>query len=65
MPTTRMSLSAEPLAPPPAVHGSAFSVIHPRETWQRIPVRLANPGDFRVDANYYVIPKQVETTGAP
>jgi aminopeptidase N len=47
------------------LNGSEFSVIHPRETWQRIPVRLASASDFKVDANYYVIPRQVGASGAP
>jgi aminopeptidase N len=37
----------------------AFAVIHPTETWQTSPLRLANPADFKVDPNYYVNPKDV------
>jgi aminopeptidase N len=36
-----------------------FSVIHPTEAWQTTPVKLANPSDFRVDANFYVNAKDV------
>ena len=38
-----------------------FTVIHPTEAWQTTPVTLANPGDFRVDPNFYVNPKNVAT----
>jgi aminopeptidase N len=35
-----------------------FSVIHPLETWQTVPLHLESPADFKVDSNYYVIPRQ-------
>ena len=38
-----------------------FSVIHPTETWQTAPLRLANRADFKVDQNFYVIAKDVGT----
>ena len=37
-----------------------YAVLRPTEQWQRIPVRLPNPGDFRVDQSFYVIPRQVD-----
>jgi aminopeptidase N len=33
--------------------------IRPTTSWQSIPVDVANPSDFRVDENYYVIPREV------
>jgi aminopeptidase N len=36
-----------------------YSVIRPTETWQKIVVRLPRPADFRVDVNYYVVPRDV------
>ena len=42
-----------------------FAVIHPRESWQSIKVKLPNATDFRVDQNFYVIPKQVEAGARP
>ena len=38
-----------------------LSVLHPTTSWQRVKVRLPNPSDFRVDDNFYVVPKQVES----
>lgn len=37
----------------------AFSVIHPTAVWQWTAARLANPAQFRVDPNFYVIPREV------
>ena len=37
----------------------ALSTIKPTEEWQAMRVQVANPAVFRVDENYYVIPKQV------
>ena len=37
----------------------ALAIIRPTENWQTMRVQLANPAVFRVDENYYVIPKQV------
>jgi aminopeptidase N len=37
-----------------------MSEIHPTEEWQRIAVRLPHPESFRVDENFYVVPKRVE-----
>jgi hypothetical protein len=34
-----------------------FTLIRPTETWQRAKVKLPNPTDFRVDPNFYVIPR--------
>ena len=35
--------------------------LRPTTSWQQATVRLPNASDFRVDANFYVIPKQVDT----
>jgi hypothetical protein len=37
-----------------------LSVIRPTEEWQSVPVEIADPADFRVDENYYVVPRPVE-----
>ncbi len=37
-----------------------FAVIHPTEEWQTAELRLADPGEFKVDANYYVVAREVE-----
>jgi hypothetical protein len=39
-----------------------FAVIHPTEAWQTTRVRLANPSDFRVDQNFYVISSEDKAT---
>jgi aminopeptidase N len=36
-----------------------LSFIHPTESWQSTAVKLPNASDFRVDQNFYVIPKDV------
>jgi aminopeptidase N len=46
-----------------ALDGVEYTVIYPTEAWQRIPVRLARPADFKVDADYYVVPRQVGGDG--
>jgi len=42
-----------------------MSLIRPTEAWQIATVKLANPTDFRVDENFYVVPKLVESTTKP
>jgi aminopeptidase N len=37
-----------------------LAVIRPTERWQRIAVRVPTPESFRVDENFYVIPRRVE-----
>ncbi len=37
-----------------------WSLIKPTETWQTATVHLGNPSDFRVDDNFYVVPKLVD-----
>ena len=37
-----------------------MTLIHPTEQWQTTRVKLANPSDFRVDENFYVVPKVVD-----
>jgi len=37
-----------------------YTLVHPTEQWQSAKVRLANPTDFKVDENFYVVPKPVE-----
>ncbi len=34
---------------------SSYGVIRPTEEWQTATVTLSNPGDFKVDRNYYVV----------
>jgi aminopeptidase N len=41
-----------------------LSEIRPTTEWQKIAVRLPNPESFRVDENYYVVPKRVEAAAA-
>ena len=36
-----------------------YAVIRPRETWQKVAVRLPRREDFKVDVNYYVVPRDV------
>ena len=38
-----------------------WTLIRPTEAWQTTTVHLANPTDFRVDENFYVVPKLVES----
>jgi aminopeptidase N len=38
---------------------SKFKEIHPTESWQTARLKLANPADFKVDPNYYVIQREV------
>jgi hypothetical protein len=44
--------------------GSGYTTIHPTESWQTAPSKLAKPSDFAVDENFYVIPRDVGTTGS-
>jgi aminopeptidase N len=37
-----------------------WTLIRPTEQWQTAIVHLANPTDFRIDENFYVVPKQVD-----
>jgi len=37
-----------------------WSLVRPTSSWQTARVRLANPSDFKVDQNFYVVPKLVE-----
>src|SRR5690349_24157 len=36
-----------------------WTLVRPTEQWQTARVKLANPTDFRVDENFYVVPKAV------
>ncbi len=38
---------------------SDFTVIHPSEEWQTVPLELSDPSEFAVDANYYVTARDV------
>ncbi len=42
---------------------SGYAVIHPSEAWQTAVLRLSNPAEFKVDPDYYVIPKNVAEAG--
>ena len=37
-----------------------MGVLHPTTSWQRTRVRVPNPTDFRLDENFYVVPRRVE-----
>jgi len=39
--------------------GKTFTTIRPSEQWKHMPVKLASPDDFKVDVNFYVVPKRV------
>jgi aminopeptidase N len=41
----------------------SWSVIRPTEQWQSVPVEVVDPADFRVDENYYVVPRLVAEPG--
>jgi aminopeptidase N len=36
----------------------SFCLVRPTESWQTVALQLANPDDFRVDPNYYVIARR-------
>ena len=38
---------------------SSYRVIRPTEEWQTATVTLSNPGDFKVDRNYYVVARSL------
>jgi len=40
---------------------AGYTVIHPTEAWQTAALHLAAASDFRVDPDYYVIPRDVGT----
>jgi aminopeptidase N len=42
-----------------ALNGRDFTLVHPTETWQSATVSLATPTEFKVDPNFYVLPKDV------
>ncbi len=42
-----------------------LATIHPTEAWQSMKVKLPNAANFRVDENFYVVPKNVEMPGNP
>jgi aminopeptidase N len=44
---------------PVALDGSTMTVLHPTESWQTAKLSLRSPADFKVDRNYYVVPKNV------
>jgi hypothetical protein len=41
------------------------SLIKPTLKWQTATVHLGNPSDFRMDDNFYVVPKAVDATRRP
>jgi aminopeptidase N len=43
-----------------ALDGRSYSLIHPSEQWQTARVTVASPADFKVDENFYVVPKVVD-----
>jgi hypothetical protein len=38
--------------------GTDFTPIRPSEAWQTVTLQLSSPDAFRVDPNYYVIPRR-------
>ncbi|MEP6492120.1 MAG: M1 family metallopeptidase [bacterium] len=48
-----------------ALNGRDYSVIRPTEAWKTTKVSLANPSDFKVDVNFYVTPKAVDSPVKP
>ena len=40
-----------------------FRAIRPTERWQTAPLRLSSPAAFRVDENFYVVPRDVGAAG--
>jgi aminopeptidase N len=42
---------------------SGYTVIHPTAIWRTAPLRLSDPGAFRVDPDYYVVPRAVLPDG--
>jgi aminopeptidase N len=43
-----------------ALNGKDYTLIRPTEGWKTEKVSLATPADFKVDVNFYVIPKRVD-----
>jgi hypothetical protein len=43
---------------------SKFTRIRPTESWQTATLHLSKPGDFAVDENFYVIPRDVGAANA-
>jgi hypothetical protein len=43
----------------------AMAWLHPTTSWQRTRVRLPNASDFRVDPNFYVVARRVDTAQSP
>jgi aminopeptidase N len=39
--------------------GQQMTLLHPTESWQTVRTHLTNPADFKVDVNYYVLPRDV------
>jgi aminopeptidase N len=48
-----------------ALDGEHYTMIHPTEAWQTARLSLASPAAFKVDENFYVIPKEVTRTTPP
>jgi aminopeptidase N len=40
-----------------------FTVIRPTEEWQAVPLQLADPADFELNENFYVVPRRVAEHG--
>ena len=45
--------------------GTGFTTLRPTTRWQTAPFGLANRADFRVDENFYVIPKDLDAPPRP
>ena len=40
---------------------SGYTLVHPTQSWQKARLRLRRPADFRVDENFYVLPRRAGT----
>ena len=41
------------------LNGEGYTLIRPTEEWKNAEIRLADPGAFKVDENFYVLSKNV------
>jgi aminopeptidase N len=44
-----------------ALDGTNFTLLRPSEQWKTVRVKLSSPDAFKVDENFYVVPKNVST----
>jgi hypothetical protein len=41
------------------INWPTMTLIHPTTQWQTVKVKLGNASDFRVDENFYVVPRKI------